>query len=122
MISNSDNYFSLGTRKRDGSFVDTPVWFTQESKDEGFLVIVNINSGKVKRLRNFDDARVAVCDWKGGLLGGWHDAGAVLIEEPEILLKLFRKKYGLQFRFFEFFSWLSGKHRERQIIRVVLNT
>ena len=122
MIANIEKYISLGTLKRDASFVDTAVWFVQESSSKDYLVLVNINSGKVKRIRNFSDARVAVCDWKGGLLGGWHDAGAELIEEPEMLLKLFRKKYGLQFRVFEFFSWLSRKHKERQIIRVVLKT
>jgi hypothetical protein len=30
MISNQEKYINLSTRKRDGSFVATPVWFAQE--------------------------------------------------------------------------------------------
>jgi hypothetical protein len=120
MISNDENYFSLGTLKRDGSFVDTPVWFTQETDAEVYLVLANANSGKVKRIRNFKDAQVAVCDWKGGLKGEWQKAEVKLVDELESHPRLFRAKYGLQFRIFEFFSWLSGKRKERQMILVTI--
>ena len=120
MISNDENYFSLGTLKRDGSFVDTPVWFTQETDAEVYLVLANANSGKVKRIRNFKDAQVAVCDWKGGLKGEWQKAEVKLVDELENHPRLFRAKYGVQFRVFEFFSWLSGKRKERQMILVTI--
>lgn len=120
MISESEKYFSLGTLKRDGSFIDTPVWFAQEKNAEGYVVLANVNSGKVKRIRNFGDVRVAVCDWKGGLRGEWLNAEAKLVDELETHVRLFRSKYGFQFRVFEFFSWLSGKRKERQMILVTL--
>ncbi len=120
MISNDENYFSLGTLKRDGSFVNTPVWFALEAEGEGYLVLANINSGKVKRIRNFIDARIAVCDWKGGLKGEWQKAEVKLVNELENHVGLFRTKYGLQFWVFEFFSWLSGKRKERQMILVTV--
>ena len=120
MISDKTKYINLGTLKRDGSFVDTAVWFAQEADAEVYLVLANANSGKVKRIRNFKYAQVAVCDWKGGLKGKWQKAGVELVDELENHPRLFRAKYGLQFRIFEFFSWLSGKRKERQMILVTI--
>ena len=118
MISDKENYFNLGTLKRDGSYVDTPVWFAKGSSGDAFYVLANVKSGKVKRLRNFDSTRIAVCDWKGRLKGDWELASAELVTESEHMIRLFRSKYGLQFYFFEFFSRLSGKRKERQMILV----
>ena len=120
VISDNEKYFNLGTLKRDGSFVDTPVWFAQETKAEVYVVLANVNSGKIKRIRNFSDAQVAVCDWKGKLKGEWQKAEVKLVDELENHTRLFRTKYGLQFRVFEFFSWLSGKRKERQMILVTV--
>ena len=118
MISDKENYFNLGTLKRDGSYVDTPVWFAKGSSGDVFYVLANVKSGKVKRLRNFDSTRIAICDWKGGLKGDWELASAELVTESVDMIRLFRSKYGLQFYVFEFFSWLSGKRKERQMILV----
>ena len=118
MISDKENYFNLGTLKRDGSYVDTPVWFAKSSPGDAFYVLANVKSGKVKRLRNFDSTRIAVCDWKGRLKGDWELASAELVTESEHMIRLFRSKYGLQFYVFEFFSRLSGKRKERQMILV----
>ena len=118
MISDKENYFNLGTLKRDGSYVDTPVWFAKGSSGDAFYVLANVNSGKVKRLRNFDSTRIAICDWKGRLKGEWELASAELVTESVDMIRLFRSKYGLQFYVFEFFSWLSGKRKERQMILV----
>ena len=84
------------------------------------MVLANVNSGKIKRIRNFSDAQVAVCDWKGALKGEWQKAEVKLVDELENHTRLFRTKYGLQFRVFEFFSWLSGKRKERQMILVTV--
>ena len=118
MISDKENYFNLGTLKRDGSYVDTSVWFAKRSSGDAFYVLANVKSGKVKRLRNFDSTRIAVCDWKGRLKGDWELASAELVTESEHMIRLFRSKYGLQFYVFEFFSRLSGKRKERQMILV----
>ena len=106
MISNKENYFKLGTLKRDGSYVDTPVWFAKRASGDAFYVLANVKSGKVKRLRNFDSTRIAVCDWKGRAKGDWELASAEFVTESEHMIRLFRSKYGLQFYVFEFFSMI----------------
>ena len=120
MISDEEKYFNLGTLKRDGSYVDTPVWFAKENLGPGFYVLANIKSGKIKRLKNFDAARVAICDWKGRLKEEWQPVVAELVAESEDIIRLFRSKYGLPFYVFEFFSWLSRKRKERQMILLKL--
>ena len=58
MISNRENYINLSTRKRDGSFVNTPVWFAQEGETNNYYVYSLNNVGKVKRIRNFPEVKV----------------------------------------------------------------
>ena len=112
------DYLLLSTQKRDGSWVDTPVWFAMESLGDAYYVLANVKSGKVKRLRNFNSTRIAICDWKGRLRGDWNSASGELVTESKDMIRLFRSKYGLQFYVFELFSWLSGKRKERQMILV----
>ena len=112
------NYFSLRTKKKDGSHVDTPVWFVRAAPARTYHVFANINSGKVKRIRNFATVDVAVCDWRGKLLGEWLPARAELVAETDDIYAAFGAKYGLTYRVFDFFSKLGGKRKERQIIRV----
>ena len=38
MISNQEHYINLSTRKRDGGFVNTPVWFAQEGETDNYYV------------------------------------------------------------------------------------
>ena len=117
---NQEKYFNLGTLKRDGSYVDTPVWFVQEQEGNGYLIIANVNSGKVKRIRNFSTARIAISDYRGRLKGEWQEAEVELVPGPEPLMNLFRIKYGVSFKIYEFFSWLFGKSKQHQMIRIVL--
>ena len=118
MTLHNSKYFSLRTQKRDGSYVDTPVWFVSASQGGVHHVFANINSGKVKRIRNFATVQIAICDWRGGLLGPWQPARAVLVPESVSIYAAFQAKYGMVYRVFEFFSRLLGKHKERQMICV----
>ena len=43
---------------------------------------------------------------------------AILIEQSDDFLKLFRSKYGLQFHIFEWASRISGRSKERQFIQL----
>ena len=70
-----------------------------------------MNSGKVKRMRNFVETQAAVCNWQGVVHGPWMALSAVFIEESEDLIELFRSKYCFQFRVFEFASRISGKDK-----------
>ena len=113
----NEPYFNLKTKKRDGMQVPTPVWFVLRS-DGTYIVLANMNSGKVKRIRNFAETQAAVCNWRGVVHGPWMALSAVLIEESEDFIELFRSKYGLQFRVFECASCISGKDKERQFIQL----
>ena len=113
----NEPYFNLKTRKRDGRQVPTPVWFVLRS-DGTYIVLANMNSGKVKRIRNFAETQAAVCNWRGVVHGPWMALSAVLIDESEDFFELFRSKYGLQFCIFEWASLISGSDKERQFIQL----
>ena len=120
MISNQEKYINLGTQKRDGSFVNTPVWFAQEGEKNNYFIFSNNKAGKIKRIRNFPSVKVAVCNYKGDSLGEWYPAKAELIDEPEKVNLAFselRNKYGWQIRIGDFFSKISGRYYKRQIIK-----
>ena len=120
MISNQETYINLSTRKRDGSFVDTPVWFAQEGDTNNYYVFSLKNVGKIKRIRNFPEVKVGICTFSGKPKGGWAYAMADLVDEPETTkgaYSILRKKYGIRFRIGDFFSWIKGTYHKRQIIR-----
>jgi len=120
MISNQENYINLSTRKRDGSFVNTPVWFAQEGDTNNYYVYSLKNVGKVKRIRNFPEVKVGICTYSGKRKGGWFYAIADLVDEPEntkVAYSVLRKKYGVKFRIGDFFSWIKGTYHKRQVIR-----
>jgi len=80
MISNQEHYINQSTRKRDGSIVNTPVWFAQEGETNNYYIYSLKKAGKVKRIRNFPDVKVAPCNFSGKLEGNWIDARADLID------------------------------------------
>ena len=120
MISNQETYINLSTRKRDGSFVDTPVWFAQEGDTNNYYVFSLKNVGKIKRIRNFPEVKVSICTCSGKPNRGGAYAMADLVDEPEttkVAYSILRKKYGIRFRIGDFFSWIKGTYHKRQIIR-----
>ena len=119
MIPNQEEYISLATQKRDGSFVNTPVWFAQEGERNSYFIFSNKKAGKIKRIRNFSEVKVAVCNYKGDLRGNWFPAKAELIDQPEkvnFAFSVIRSKYGWKIKIGDFFSKLSGRYYQRQII------
>ncbi|MFI5892561.1 PPOX class F420-dependent oxidoreductase [Actinoplanes sp. NPDC051513] len=62
-----ERYLLLETRKRDGSWVGTPVNLVVEDGRAFFKTYDP--SGKVKRLRNFPDVRIAPCTYRGRVTG-----------------------------------------------------
>ena len=120
MISDKEKYINLSTQKKDGSFVNTPVWFAQEDDRNSFYIFSAGEAGKVKRIRNFPSVKVAICDVRGNLQGEWISAQAELIDEEESKIRAYRhlhKKYGLTIKVFDFFSKLFGKYNQRQLIK-----
>ena len=120
MISNKEKYVNLSTQKKDGSFVNTPVWFAQDGDKNDFYIFSAGEAGKVKRIRNFSSVNVAICDVRGNLQGEWISAQAELIDEEEFRNRAYKhlhQKYGLTIKVFDFFSKLYGKYKKRQVIK-----
>lgn len=119
LISNREKYVSLSTRKRDGSVVNTPVWFVFDDKTNSYYFYTQRNTGKVKRIMNFPQLQVVPCNAFGKLKGDWIDATADLINDSgrkKIAYSLLRKKYGIFFRIGDCLSWISRNYNRRQIV------
>lgn len=113
------SYISFATRKRSGEWVATPVWF---APDQGSYYVFSAgNAGKVKRLRNFSESRIAACTMSGTLTGEWLDTRAFVLDTPaerDTALAALRRKYGWQMLMADFFSHLTGKMGRRTYIRI----
>lgn len=113
------SYISFATRKRSGEWVATPVWF---APDQGSYYVFSAgNAGKVKRLRNFSESRIAACTMSGTLTGEWLDTRAFVLDTPaerDTALAALRRKYGWQMLMADFFSHLTGKMGRRAYIRI----
>ena len=64
---NSAKYLLVTTFRRDGRAVATPVWKVRDGDALG--VWTATGSGKVKRIRNRPEVRLAPCDYRGPPLG-----------------------------------------------------
>ena len=103
-------YLSLETYKRDNTPIQTPVWFVTDK--EQFYITTKETTGKVKRLRNNQNARIAVCSMKGDIKSNWVDVGLEKISEDrdvEKIIKLRKKKYGFSARLISMFTSQKGK-------------
>jgi len=113
----AEPYVSLGTFRRDGREVRTPVWIAEEG---GVLyVYTNRRSGKVKRLRREPRVRLVPCDVRGGLRGDPVEARGALCEDEAEAARGFaalRRKYGWQLRAVLFASRLGGRYADRGIL------
>ena len=103
-------YLNLETYKKDKTSVKTPVWFVIE-KDQIYITTKE-TTGKVKRLRNNQNGRIAVCSMKGDIKGNWINVGLERINEDsdvEKIVKLRKKKYGFSARLISMFTSQKGK-------------
>ena len=103
-------YLSLETYKRDSTPIQTPVWFVTEN--DQLYITTKETTGKVKRLRNNQNARIAVCSMKGDIKSNWVDVGLEKIPEEsnvEKIVKLRKKKYGFSARLVSMFTSQKGK-------------
>ena len=103
-------YLSLETYKRDSTPIQTPVWFVIDN--DQLYITTKETTGKVKRLRNNQNARIAVCSMKGDIKSNWVDVGLEKIPEEsnvEKIVKLRKKKYGFSARLVSMFTSQKGK-------------
>ena len=117
----SSSYVLLSTRRKNGAWVETPVWFA--GTPLAFYVFSAGDAGKVKRLRNFSEVNVAPCSATGKLRGEWLSASATLIDEEEDCARAYDAlyaKYGWQMRLTDWLSRIGGRYGQRQLIRIAL--
>ncbi len=113
------NYLSFATRKRSGEYVATPVWFAPHGGS--YYLFSAGEAGKIKRLRNFSESRIAACTMTGAITGDWIETEAIVLEsdaEKSTALQALRDKYRLQMRIGDVFSWITGKMAKRAYIKV----
>jgi uncharacterized protein len=109
-------YLNLESVKRDGTPVQTPVWFAE---DQGILYVYTLaNAGKVKRIRCHPRIRIAPCTMSGKVIGPWVKADASIVDATTAAYghALLRHKYGWMKRIGDLFSRLL--HRERVVIAI----
>ena len=114
-------YVSLVTFRKSGTEVATPVWAAYENG--AYYIFSAGSAGKVKRLRNSDQAKLAKCDLRGNLLGEWHEARAWILEDDEqiaLALKALRDKYGFTMWITDLGAKLTGRFKKRAYLGVVL--
>lgn len=113
------NYMSFSTRKKSGDYVATPVWFAPH--EGSYYVFSAGDAGKVKRLRNFSESRIAACTMSGTVKGEWINSSGHLLTakgDQDVALAALRRKYGWQMLIGDLFSKLTGKMGRRAYIRV----
>lgn len=109
-------FLSLETFRKNGIGVKTPVWFAQEG-DTLYIWTVG-DSGKIKRIRNNPQVKIAPCKRFGKVTGEWMAAQASVddsvaaVRHVEVLLS---QKLGFQFAVFRLIDRLrdrwKGSHR-----------
>ena len=102
-------YIKLETLKRNGEGVATPVWFTIDGRK--ISVVTRKQTGKVKRLKNNSNVRLAPCGMRGQLKGQWYHGKASIAnqEEVENALRLRNTKYGFRVRLAAILSRSKGE-------------
>jgi hypothetical protein len=91
-----ETYVSLETYKKSGQGVPTPVWFCIH---QGIMYIsAPAHTGKVKRIRNNSQVRIAACDARGNLQGPWVEGRARVADaaETQVANRLLKRKYHVQ--------------------------
>lgn len=115
-------YISVETFRRNGRGVRTPVWCAP-CGDE-IAVFTERTAGKVKRIRNNPQIRVAVCDVRGKVRGDWCPGVARIVdsqEEEERAYASLHRKYGWQMALTDFFSKLTGRIQGRAVLLLRLD-
>lgn len=109
-------YLNLESVKRDGTPVQTPVWFAEEQ--DVLYIYTLANAGKVKRIRRTPRIRIAPCTMRGTVTGSWVEAEATIVDATTAAHghALLRHKYGWMKRMGDLYSHLL--HRERVVISI----
>jgi len=107
---NRQQYLNIETFRKSGVGVKTPVWFVQDG--DTIFVRTGADSGKVKRIRNTAQVKIAPCKQDGKLLGEWIPVVAREVKDEDTDRKVDRlldKKYGLMKKVFTLMSPRRGQ-------------
>ncbi len=101
-------HINLETLRKNGAAVRTPVWFL--IFNDMVYVVTRENTGKVKRIKNNQNVRIAPCNFSGKIEGDWILGKAKFVEGDEFqnAIKLRSKKYGLLAKLAGFLSSSKG--------------
>lgn len=116
----TERYVNLETFRRDGRGVRTPVWVAVDASGRT-IVYTNVTSGKVKRIQNRPEVRVAPCDMRGSVTGEWVDGTARIVAEPaekDLAIAALVDKYGWQMRLALLGSRVSGRASQRAVVEL----
>jgi len=93
VVSITGKYVSITSYRRNGAGVSTPVWFVSEG--DRLLVMTDIGSGKVKRIRRNPFVTVAACSARGRPRSKPIPATAELLPSTEVerVKRLMKRKY-----------------------------
>lgn len=105
----SQKYISLETYRKNNKPVKTPVWFVV--KNNLIYVVTRSKTGKVKRLKNNNQVKIAPCTFKGKITGDEVSGIATILgdEETKEAVKWRDKKYGFIAKIIKFFSRNKGE-------------
>ncbi len=105
----SEKYISLETYKKNNQPVKTPVWFV--IKNNLIYVVTRNQTGKVKRLQNNLQVKIALCTMKGKIIGEWASGTAEILTGEQIIkaVKWRDEKYGFMAKIAKFISKSKGK-------------
>ncbi len=105
----SEKCISLETYRKNNESVNTPVWFV--IKDDLIYVVTRDRTGKIKRLRNNQQVKIATCNFKGKIKGQWISGTAKILteEQTQDAVKWREKKYGLMAKIAKFLSKGKGE-------------
>lgn len=105
----SEKYISLETYKKNNQPVRTPVWFV--IKDGLIYVVTREQTGKIKRLKNNKQVKIALCTIRGKITGKVKTGTVNFLtqEQTKEAVKLRDKKYGLIAKIAKFLSKNKGE-------------
>lgn len=110
-------YMNLETYRKNGDGVKTPLWFVLDG--QALYVRMGQDSWKVKRLHNNPQVSIVPSNSTGQPLGDWVAATGELVQDALLAQEInekFKRKYGLQKRFFD----LMGRVRGDQLATLVI--
>ena len=105
----NEKYILLETIRKNNTPVATPVWFV--IANDLIYVVTRDQTGKIKRLKNNKNVRLASCTMRGNQTEEWHSGTASFATEQETkdAIKLRRKKYGFLEKIAQFASKSKGE-------------